>query len=285
MATKQGKKVKFKVRNLFSRNKYKKFSKSKERAPVRKESDESITTLGDDVEESKGLYLDLEVNQTVVSHSQQQPKRRSVKLDVGDLLYGGQGGQQDRETEPFSSDQTAPDTDGEERARPGEEQDLGLRLVTKEDEEENSSSDTKTAEKVFSAEVHTDSSGAENGTQSDKHVMKNTGPQSGTEELSFSKKGEGKSKKKRKKVTFSPTSTKYIQLEASQETLDIYVVEEQTIKKKKSKKKKIRKRVRKAARLSWRYLMAGFQNMTLATPFYVTTTTVESMYTPRPSYP
>ncbi|KAI8481491.1 hypothetical protein Bbelb_407840 [Branchiostoma belcheri] len=177
-------------------NKYKKFSKSKERAPVRKESDESITTLGDDVEESKGLYLDLEVNQTVVSHSQQQPKRRSVKLDVGDLLYGGQGGQQDRETEPFSSGQTAPDTDGEERARPGEEQDLGLRLVTKEDEEENSSSDTKTAEKVFSAEVHTDSSGAENGTQSDKHVMKNTGPQSGTEELSFSKKGEGKSKKK-----------------------------------------------------------------------------------------
>ncbi|XP_066282754.1 cylicin-1-like [Branchiostoma lanceolatum] len=296
MATKPGKKVRFKVRNLFSKNKYKKFSKSKERPPLRKESEESITALGDDVEENKELNFDLKTSHTTVVKSQQQ-KRRSVKLDVGDLLYGGgQGGQPDRETEPSSSGHMAAGSHREEGTQPGEDRDLDLRLVTKDDSEDTSLSDTETTEKVFSAEVHTDSRDAENETQCDKNVRNsvNSDPDNATqsqsvkEALSSSKKVEGKSKerkKKRKKVTFSPTSTKYIQLEASQETLDVYVVEEKTIKKKKSKKKKIRKRIRKAARLSWRYLMAGFQNMTLTTPFYFTTSTMESVYTPRPSYP
>ncbi|CAH1261495.1 Hypp2374 [Branchiostoma lanceolatum] len=295
MATKPGKKVRFKVRNLFSKNKYKKFSKTKERPPLRKESEESITTLGDDdVEENKELNFDLKTTHTTVVKSQQQ-KRRSVKLDLGDLLYGGLGGQPDRETEPVSSGHMAAGSRREQGTRPGEDRDSDLRLVTKDDGEDTSLSDTETPEKVFSAEVHTDGN-AENETQCDKNVKNSvnsdpenaTQSQSGKEALSFSKKVEGKSKerkKKRKKVTFSPTSTKYIQLEASQETLDVYVVEEKTIKKKKSKKKKIRKRIRKAARLSWRYLMAGFQNMTLTTPFYFTTSTMESVYTPRPSYP
>ncbi|XP_035689457.1 uncharacterized protein LOC118424787 [Branchiostoma floridae] len=322
MASKQGKKAKFKVRNLFSKNKYKKFSRSKERLPRHKESDESLTTLRDDVvEENEELNFDLKTSHTTVVNKSQQQKRRSVRLDVGDMLYGGQV---DRETEPSSSGHTGTDSRGGEGARPGEEQDLDLPLVANDDEEtflsedntiekvfsaeinpdrgtgesvklgekeNDSSSDAETTEKVCLAEVHTDRN-AENLTRPSENVMNSanidvTGNFTPSEERapSLSKKVEGKSKKKRKKVTFSPTSTKYIQLEASRETLDIYVVEEQTIKKKKSKKKKIRKRIRKAARLSWRYLVAGFQNMTLATPFYVTTTTVEGMYMPRPSNP
>ncbi|XP_035667139.1 uncharacterized protein LOC118409874 [Branchiostoma floridae] len=278
MATRQGKKVKVRVKNLFSRRR-KKSSRHKDQVRLLKESEEPITIIGDDEghNEEPNLTLNVKARQTTKS---QKPKRRSVKLDVGDMLYGGQG---DRETEPSPSGHTGTDSRRGEGARPGEEQDLDLRLVTKEDGEDSPWNSDETNEKVsVSTQLHLDSGEGEN-TQSgnnlkncaysDAEVLTRTGKD---------KKREEKSKKKRKKkVTFSPTSTKYIQLDASQEALDVCLVEEQKIKKKKSRKKKIKKRIRKAARLSWRYLLAGFRNMTLVTPFYVTTDTMQSVYSPQ----
>ncbi|XP_066282753.1 uncharacterized protein [Branchiostoma lanceolatum] len=278
MATRQGKKVKVRVRNLFSRR-GKKSSRPKDHVRLLEESEEPMTTLGEYEEENEelNLILNLEVNQKTKS----QPKRRSVKLDVGDLLYGGQGGQPDRETEPVSSGHMAAGSRREEGTRPGKDRDLDLRLVTKDDGEDTSLSDAETTGKEFSTRIHSEI-GTGGKTQPGKNVRNFAKSDVGNlARPGKDKKGEGKSKKKRKKVTFSPTSTKYIQMEDSQEALDVYVMEEQTIKKKKSRKKKIKKRIRKAARLSWRYLVAGFQNMWLVTPFYVTTDTMQSTYSPQ----
>ncbi|KAI8481492.1 hypothetical protein Bbelb_407850 [Branchiostoma belcheri] len=282
MATKQGKKVKVGIRTLFSRRR-KRFSRPKDQVRLLKELEEPITVTGAGEEENNELTLNLNLKtiQTSVNQPRQQPKRRSVKLDVGDLLYGGR---KDRESEPSSSGHTATYSGGEERTRPGEpDQDLDLRLVTKDDGQDNSWISAKTTKKVFTAQLHSDS-GAGGKTQPGENVRNpaNSGAGNSTRPGKDRKLSEGKSKKKRKKVSFSATSTKYIQLEASQEALDVCVVEEQTIKKKKSnRKKKMKERIRKAARLSWRYLVAGFRNMTMVTPFYVTSDTMQSVYSPQ----